>query len=95
MNYKIANRGEGKTSWIIEQAHKNGCSILVGTNINKKYVEQIIKERGYDNIPHVYSWTSDTVNQLCGTREELYVDDADMILKHIIGCNIKGMSLNK
>ena len=34
MDYKIAERGEGKTSWIIEQAHKDGGSIVVADVIS-------------------------------------------------------------
>lgn len=95
MNYKIADRLEGKTSWIIEQAHKNGSSILVATANDKKYVEQVIRERGYTNIPHVYSWNTHIAEMFRGSREGIYVDNADIILKSLVGTNIKGMSLNK
>ena len=97
MDYKIAERGEGKTSWIIEQAHKDGGSIVVADVGAKKYTEQIIKERGYTNIPYVFvadTFKTDSIGKL-HIDDVLYVDDADVILKSLIGTSIKGMSLNK
>ena len=95
--YKLANRGEGKTSWIIEQAHKDGGSIVVTDVGAKKYTEQIIKERGYTNIPYVFvvdTFKTDSIGKL-HIDDVLYVDDADIVLRNLLGHSVKGMALNE
>lgn len=82
-----SGRQNGKTSFLIEQAHATGAGIVVANLCMKRYVEDMALKMNMKDV-EVYT-CEEIVNKVTVKMDKFYIDELEMVLSHLLNHKVE------